>query len=503
MKRKHLFAHSVFVLLFILAAAYFVVRAVFSLYAEYTALEKALAYMLFFAEFFVIFHGAGFLYNIYNLRRAEKKETPPLKPLKDYPPVAVLVPARHEPREVLDETFNCLYALDYPAKKLYLLDDSSDEKHKAEARETAQKYGAEIFSREDRHGAKAGIINNCVKTLDEKYIAIFDADQRPMPDFLKKLIPLMESRDNLAFIQTPQFYTNLEESRVAYASNMQQSVFYEYICDGKNTGDSMILCGTNVLVRKEALIDVGGLDESTVTEDFATSVFFHLRGWKTLYVNRVSTFGMAPLNLGAYFKQQNRWAMGNTATFKKVLKEFLKKPRALKPGQWLDYGTTGTYYLIGWAYLVLFACPVLLIFFNIPSFFMDPIVYSLTFIPYFLLSFSIFYASMAERNYPLKGIFKGNFLLFSTIPVYLKATLSGLTGRKSTFEVTAKSGEKTVRYRKLWPQLLVWGINLSAFTWGVNRLYYEMSSAVLVNVGWIGLHLLFLSGIFYFNDNSG
>ncbi len=502
MKRRFLFSHSVFVLIVILVAAYFVLRAVFTMYAEFDYPEKILVYMLLLSEFFIILHGLGFTHSVYRVGRAPEIKDEKFSEPDSYPPVAVLVPARHEPRQVLEVTFSCLYALDYPEKNLYLLDDSSEQKFKDDAREVAEKYGAKIFSREDRHGAKAGIINDCVETLSEKYIAVFDADQNPMPDFLKKLVPVLEARQELAFIQTPQFYSNTEDSRVAYASNMQQAVFYEYICEGKSSGDSMILCGTNVLIRKEALVDVGGLDESTVTEDFATSLSFHLKGWKTVYLNRVSTFGMAPQNLMAYFKQHNRWATGNVQALKKVLSAFFRNPAALRPGQWLDYGITGSYYFIGWVYLLLFACPVLLVFFDIPSFFMDPVVYSLTFVPFFLLSFSIFYSSMAERKYPLRAIFKGHLLLFQAVPVYLKATLFGILGRRSPFEVTAKSSEKTVPFHKLWAQLLLWGINLSAFTWGLNRLYYEQSASVLVNLCWISLHLFVLSGVFYFNDEN-
>jgi cellulose synthase (UDP-forming) len=502
MKNKSLLLHTALLFVFIFASAYFVLRVVFLRHGQYAPFERLLAYMLLFAELFIIFHGAGFLYNIYRIAKISGREAPGAPEPETYPLVAVLVPARHEPAEVLENTFNCMYNLDYPAKRLYLLDDSSEEKYKAEAQRIAAKYGAIVFSREIRHGAKAGIINDCVKTLDEKYVAIFDADQNPMPDFLKRLVPLLEARSSLAFVQTPQYYTNIENNRVAYAASMQQAVFYEYVCEGKSSGEAMICCGTNVILRKEALLDVGGFDETTVTEDFATSVLFHIKGWKTQYINRVKTFGMGPENLGAYFKQQSRWAAGNVATLKKVVMSFIKSPMALKPGQWMDYWITGTYYLIGWAYLVLFLCPVLLVFFNIPSFFMHPAVYSLTFIPYFLLSYYMFYASMMKRNYPFKGIFKGSLLLFCTIPVYLKAVFSGLIGKRGSFVVTAKSGEKTIPYRDLIPQIALWAVNLSALIWGFNRLFYELSPALIVNLWWIFMHMAFISGIFYFNEQS-
>lgn len=283
---------------------------------------------------------------------------------------------------------------------------------------------------------------------------------------------------------------------------MQQAVFYEYICEGKSSTQAMICCGTNVILRRDALMQVGGLDESTVTEDFATSIKLHLKGWQSLYYNHVYTFGMGPEDLGSYFKQQNRWAMGNVGVLRKIIWQFIKSPLALRPAQWFEYFITGSYYLIAWAYLFLVFCPVAYIFFNIPSFFMNPVVYSLSFLPYLVLSIAIFEASMVGRRYSVKEMFKGQLLSFITLPVYLRASLFGLFGVKGTFQVTAKGSSQTLSYFQLWPQLVFWGINLIALTWGLNRLVYEPTPAILMNNLWIAYHLILFSGIFYFNEEK-
>jgi len=487
------------VFLFISITVYFISRSVFVVYAQYGTMEKMLAVLFLLSEIFVMFQAFGYFGNIYQINRhLTPQPNPP--PLKEFPPVAVLVAARHEPKKVLEDTLICLYSLSYRNKTTYLLDDSSEERYKKEAEELAQKYGFKIFRRQTRHGAKAGVINDCLKGLSEKYIAIFDVDQDPIAGFLDKIIPILEADPKLAFVQTPQYYSNLETNKVSYAANMQQAVFYEYICEGKSAHSAMICCGTNVVLRRSALEDVGGLDESTVTEDFATSIKLHMKGWKSLYYNHVYTFGMGPENLGSYLKQQNRWAMGNLGVFRSIIGNFLCSPSKLNPAQWFEYFVTGSYYLIGWAYLFLMLCPVAYLFFGIPSFFMNPVVYGLAFTPYLVLSMAVFQMSMIGRRYTAMQMLKGQLLSFVTLPVYMRASLFGLIGIKGTFQVTAKGGAKTISYAELWPQIALWGVNLSAITWGFNRLVYEPTVAILINIVWIAYHFVLLSGIFYFNE---
>jgi len=497
--RGELFRAAIALLLSFLVF-YLVNRSVFLVYARYSLIEKFLAILFLTAESFIMIHAVGFFTQVYRNTRYPVQEIAPDYPLPVKPRVAILIPARHEPREVLEKTLISCYNLRYSEKTIYLLDDSSEERFKIEAEEAARKYDAKIFRREPRHGAKAGIINDCVKGLTEEYVAIFDADQNPMPDFLLKLMPILESDPKLALIQTPQFYSNANYNKVTLGSEMQQAVFYEYICDAKNINGTMICCGTNVVIRRRALIEAGGFDESSVTEDFSTSFTLHTMGWKTRYYNHVKTFGMGPVDLSSYFKQQNRWASGNVGMLRKIIPSFLKSPGALSLSQWFDYFITGSYYLIGWAYLFLVFCPIVYIFFNIPSFFMDTSVYTMTFVPYFILCYVIFYTSMGERRYTPLQIFQGQALLFLTHPVFLRASTLGLLGYRSTFQVTFKGKGHSISYRELWPQIVFWAINLAALTWGVNRMLYDPTSAILVNLLWILYHFILLSSLFYFNE---
>ncbi len=483
--------------LLIALSIYILARSYFLYHVRLQTLERLFGIFFFASELFIMVHAFGFFWDLVNQAKPAK-EPRRVDPGKDAS-VAILIPSRHEPRQVVHNTLLTCLRMNYPNKKVYLLDDSSIESYKQEARELADAFGVNLFSRKTNRGAKAGLINDALATLTEKYIAVFDADQNPMPGFLNMIIPMLEGDDRLAFVQTPQFYTNTDVSRVAMVANVQQSVFFEYVCEGKASNESMFCCGTNVVIRSNALNDVGGFDESTLTEDVATTLRFHQKKWKTLYYNKAYTFGMAPEDLGAYFKQQARWATGNVQLLHKLVILFFTHIRALNPVQWFEYMITATYYFIGWAYFFLMTGPILYIFFSFPAYFMDRSVYLLTFVPYFLLSVTVYYSSMMKRKHTRVNIFKAQTLSLLTMPIYIRASLQGLFNLKKVFQVTPKGGTINSSLFSVWPQLLLWMIHLAALTWGGLRLYEEPSIALGMNVFWVGFHFFMFSGIFYFN----
>lgn len=451
-------------------------------------------------EAFVVFHSLAYAQNFITALRAPE---PPRAVITDWtkaPTVAILVPARHEPYDVLERTFLCLKNIDYPNKVIYFLDDSSEEKYNREAEELATTYGIRVFRRQERHGAKAGIINDVVRTtLDTKYLVVFDADQNPMPSFLKNLVPIMEADPKLAFVQTPQFYTNTESSTIVKGSNIQHCMFYEFICEGKGAANAMIFCGTNAILRVEAIREIGGLDEGSITEDFATTIDWHLRGWKSLYNGQVGTFGAGPESLDIFMKQQWRWSRGNIGVLFKVVKCFLRHPFGLTARQWWEHFATGSYYCIGLAYSVLMLCPITQIFFNLPVFNMNGLMYICLFLPYFLLSLSIFFLSMYRRNYQFSDLTLGILLSFVCFPIYVKALIWALLGIRSSFNVTEKrSASGDTPYRIFLPQMIIWGINFAALIWGLQRILVEQTPQLGVSMFWTFYHFVMLSAIFFF-----
>lgn len=503
--------------------------------AAYGWQDKIMALLLLAAELFTMIHTLGYFQSLY-LVSTHTKETIPfhpenIPPLEDSPPVAIIVSSFKEPLDILEETLICFYNLTYPNKRIYFLDDTRydlPQWNNAEAAayrhdidELCRRIGVNQFRRHWR-GAKAGMINDFLAFLNderpehfffesydernqrpgaEKYILVFDADMNPLPDFVEPLVALMEQHPRLAFIQTPQYYSNFEFNRVARSSGLQQAVFYEYICEGKSLEDAMFCCGTNVIFRREALNDVGGFDESSVTEDFATSLKFHLKGWNSAYLNKTSAFGMGPEDMGAYFKQQFRWALGTVGLYRSILGYFLRNPMQMALRKWWEYFLSGTHYFTGWVLFIMIICPALYLLTNTPSYFARPELYFLFFFPYIILTFTLFVFSMRQRKYSFMDVATGLVLQATCFPIYMKASLLAMIGVRGSFGITPKGRNLSLPLYSLWPQIGLAFFCLTAAIWGMCRLYYEREPmlAILVNSTWCLYHFGILSSVLYFN----
>lgn len=514
---------------------YLMARTALFVVADYFWYEKSLALLLLLAEAFTMIHAFGYFLNLYRVIRQPAGSRPRLSmdsvpELKSYPPVAIIVSSYKEPLDILEDTLICFYNLTYPNKHIYFLDDTRYDRpgedpekmrlYREQIDELCRRIGVNLFRRKWR-GAKAGMINDFLDFIQgrprqgfeftsfedrprsekEKYIIVFDADMNPLPDFADPLVAFMEANPGLAFIQTPQYYTNFETNRVARAAGLQQAVFYEYICEGKSMQDAMFCCGTNVIFRREALADVGGFEESSVTEDFATSLKFHSKGWSSAYLNKICAFGMGPEDLGGYFKQQFRWALGTVGLFRQILGSFVRNPRLLSAHKWWEYFLSGTHYFVGWVLFVMMLCPILYQFFAIPSFFAHPEIYFLFFFPYILLTITLFLYSMGQRRYGFKELGIGIVLQAITFPVYMRASLMGILGVRGSFGVTPKGGSMSLSLHALWPQVLMAGSCVAALVWSANRVYYERDPlwAIIVNGLWCAYHCLLISSVLYFN----
>jgi cellulose synthase (UDP-forming) len=492
-----------------LLCLYILFRTAAFLDPAYGPVDRVASILLLASEGFIFLHAVGYLLSTIKARRRYTITEERFLTVYREPAVAVLVTSFNEAPEVLEETLATVAGLDYGRKGLYLVDDSTKPEARQGADALAARYGFTVVRRDDRRGYKAGAINDLLPLLTEPYLLILDADCRPVANLLRDIVPLLEADGKLGFVQTPQFYEGTERLPVAFASGVQQAVFYEYICEGKSTSGAMFCCGTNVVFRREALLSIGRpvegriecFDESSVTEDFATSLLLHQGGWRSLYYNRVYAYGMGPETLAAYFTQQMRWAIGTLGIFRRLLGEIIRRPRSLSLGQWWEYFLSCTYYFVGWANFWFVLMPILFLLFDVRPLIADPTVYVAAFVPYFASSLFLFYASMAQRGYRMRHLWLGQALGFNTLWIYMRAAVAAMLGRKRAFGVTPKGVGGKLPLRTLWFQGSLLLLSYVAGLWGVlHFLYVQHAATVLVNVFWTWYHVVLLGFLFfYFN----
>lgn len=228
------------------------------------------------------------------------------------PTVDVYLPCCSEPLEIIENTYQHVIKLDWPAAKLkvYVLDDGDQPAIKA----LAEKYGFNYIVREDRPRLrKAGNLRWAFTRTEGEFFAIFDADFCPRPDFLKELVVEHMADPKTAIIQSPQFFRVTDDQTwVEQGAGATQELFYRVVQVNRNKWGASICVGSNAVYRREALVEVGGTAEIGFSEDVHTGFGAVDRGWKVKYVPLCLATGICPNTPRSFFSQQMRWARGST-----------------------------------------------------------------------------------------------------------------------------------------------------------------------------------------------
>ena len=195
----------------------------------------------------------------------------------------------------------------------------------------------------------------------------------------------------------------------------------------------MICCGTNFLVRRAALDEVGGFPVEGLIEDVELSIKLQEAQWKIVYLNQVLARGLGPEDMSAYVSQQLRWARGCVYAIGLVIRANI--PFRIR----LQYLHSCLFFLTGWTILLYLSLPVIFIFTGAQPFngstSTEMLLY---FAPYYIISLVVV-AAAGGGSYT----FEAYCLYIANFWIQIAATIYVLTGSKMTWVVTAKQGSRT------------------------------------------------------------
>jgi cellulose synthase/poly-beta-1,6-N-acetylglucosamine synthase-like glycosyltransferase len=249
------------------------------------------------------------------------KHTQIINAFPDYKPtVDVYLPVCGEPLAVLLNTWTYVSMLDWPNKKIYVLDDSGSD----EVKESARLFDFEYICRPNRGVLKkAGNLRHAFKITSGELIVIFDADFCPRTDFLKETVPYFAQDRDIAIVQTPQYFSiRTGQSWIEKGGGYIQELFYRMIQINRQTWGAAICVGTNAIYRRSALEPFGGTAAIGYSEDVHTGWNCLKLGYKIRYIPIILAQGICPDTVQAFFIQQYRWAMGSITL--SMNKEFWK-----------------------------------------------------------------------------------------------------------------------------------------------------------------------------------
>jgi len=245
------------------------------------------------------------------------------------PRVTIQLPMFNEDL-VAERIIDSTCKIDYPLDRLevQVLDDSTD--HSADiAKACVDKWAAKGFPivyvhRTDRTGYKAGALAEGMKTATGEYIAIFDADFIPPTDLLRNIVNYFTD-DKVGMVQVRWDHLNRDASLLTRSQAIFLDGHFVIEHTARNrSGRFMHFNGTAGMWRRATIVDGGGWQHDTLTEDLDLSYRCQMKGWQFVYCPQYAAPAELPPEMIAFKQQAHRWTKGSFQTAIKLLPRVLK-----------------------------------------------------------------------------------------------------------------------------------------------------------------------------------
>jgi cellulose synthase/poly-beta-1,6-N-acetylglucosamine synthase-like glycosyltransferase len=268
-------------------------------------------------------------YLVYLYMKNKDQQPVPAGPMHALPIVTVQLPIYNE-MYVADRLIDAVCQMDYPREllEIQVLDDSTDETRavaeQAVRRNAAKGVDISYLHRTDRTGYKAGALEAGMQVAKGEYIAIFDADFVPSADFLQRTVPFFVD-PKIAMVQARWGHINADYSLLTKIQSILLDAHFVLEHGGRNrAGLFFNFNGTAGIWRRTAIIDAGGWQHDTLTEDLDLSYRAQSRGWKFVFLPHLVSPAELPVEMNSFKSQQHRWAKGSIQTCRKVLPAILR-----------------------------------------------------------------------------------------------------------------------------------------------------------------------------------
>jgi cellulose synthase (UDP-forming) len=349
-------------------------------------------------------------------------------PIEQPHSVDVVVCTYDEGADVLEATLIGCDRISYP-HTTWVLDDGRREFVRA----LAERMGARYVTRPDNSHAKAGNINHALGVLRGELLLALDADHVPQPDILDATIGYFDD-PKVAVVQTPHDFSNHDSFQHFEAGRHDQSMFFEVILPGKDRHNSVFWCGSAALIRRAALVEIGGVATDTIAEDFHTTIKLHSKGWTTRYHGETLVQGLAPHDLSSFLLQRDRWARGNLSVFRTPENPLTAKH--LTPTQRVSYLSSLMAYFVPLQRLgLLTVLSVMLLTAQLP------LHASLSgFLTFWLPWIALDVAASTLLCRGRASLWDGTYSLLLTLEIFARAVIVVIRPGASTFKVTPKDG---------------------------------------------------------------
>jgi cellulose synthase (UDP-forming) len=427
--------------------------------------------------------GNGMLTALFLMRRrdhrpeADRHEAR-LRRAATLPVVDVVIVTYNEPLEVLERSVVGALALDWPERRVWVLDDGS----RPWLGEWCAAKGVRWVTRPGNAGGKAGNLNAWLAaTLGEAapLLLVLDADFVPQTNLLWRVAGFFDD-PTVGLVQTPQSFFNPDPIQMnllcgpSFAD--EQRFFYHHFQPSLDAWGAAFCCGTSFVVRREALDAVGGVPTDTVTEDMMTTYALAAAGWRTLYLDEPLSAGLAPEGLAEFVNQRARWCLGTVQALRSPWSPL--RNRRAGWGSRLAFLNAQLFWLASFPLMLMaVAGPAVYWWTGVPAFLAEPGDFVAHFGPRFAAeAAAVLWASQGAVVPLLSGLAP-----LVTAPAVVVSAARGLVrARGHAFKVTLKGGDRSRVV--VHGRMAVWIGGLMAAT--AAGMAFAETSAPAIAIGW-------------------
>lgn len=227
------------------------------------------------------------------------------------PFVTVMIPAHNE-ENVIAKTVENILAMDYEKYEIIVIDDRSEDNTAEKLKELEQKYDkvSAMIRDKDAFPGKSAVLNDAMHIAKGEAVLVFDADARVNPDFLTKLVPHLE-KDCVGAVQARKVIINREENFLTRCQDNEYALDTHFQTGRDTIKGAVELRGNGELIKREALIDIDGWNNYTITDDLDMSTRLQIKGWDIRFCNDVCVYEEAVVRFVPLLKQRRRWVEGS------------------------------------------------------------------------------------------------------------------------------------------------------------------------------------------------
>ena len=298
------------------------------IFQNYFNTTWAIIFLVMFMALYMVY-----MYIAVKHQRRKLRKNPIVYDERVTPFISILIPCHNE-AVVIKETVENILNVDYENYEIIVIDDRSTDNTKDAVLELEKKYDKvkALIRDEDAYPGKSAVLNDAVKIAKGEAYLIFDADARIKPDFIKLLLTKYEG-DDVGAIQARKVIINANQNFLT-ACQYNEYVMDTHLQIGRDAVKGAVeLRGNGELIKKNALLDIGGWNNETITDDLDMSTRLHIKGWDIRFVQDAIVYEEGVVTFSALVRQRRRWVEGSIRRYLEYIWDVLfTKDMSLRVG---------------------------------------------------------------------------------------------------------------------------------------------------------------------------